>query len=99
MFLTMFEKIWNILLTMHISDVFGNDFKQIESGSKSFEICDELLSLSEWTFWNLKSYCKTSHFLLNDAMFQQCFEKNIDLDVFDNVWKKTKHLTMFIAHP
>ena len=50
MFLTMFEKIWNILLTMHISDVFGNNFKQIESGSKSFEICDELLSLSEWTF-------------------------------------------------
>ena len=34
---------------------------------------------------------KTSHFLLNDAMFQRCFGKNIDLDVFDDVWKKTKH--------
>ena len=24
-------------------------------------------------------------------MFQRCFEKNIDLDVFDDVWKKPKH--------
>ena len=80
MFLTMFKKNQNIVLTMHISDVFGNNFKQIESGSKSFEICDELLSLSEWTFWNLK----TSHFLLNDAMFQRCFDKNTDIDVWKN---------------
>ena len=34
---------------------------------------------------------KTSHFLLNDAMFQRCFEKNIDLDIFDDVWEKPKH--------
>ena len=39
----MFEKIWNIVLTMHISDVFGNNFKQIEKYSISFEICDKLL--------------------------------------------------------
>ena len=38
-----------------------------------------------------KTSHKTSHFLLNDAMFQRCFEKNIDLDVFDDVWKKPKH--------
>ena len=38
-----------------------------------------------------KTSRKTSHFLLNDAMFQRCFEKNIDLDVFDDVWKKPKH--------
>ena len=43
MFLTMFEKNWNIVLTMQISDVFGNNFKWIENSSKSFEICDKLL--------------------------------------------------------
>ena len=43
MFLTMFEKTWNIVLMMHISNVFGNNFKQIENSSKSFEICDKLL--------------------------------------------------------
>ena len=39
------------------------------------------------------------HFLLNDAMFQRCFEKNIDLDVFDDVYKKKKNivLTMHIS--
>ena len=38
--------------------------------------------------WNILLKTKTSHFLLNDAMFQRCFEKkNIDLDAFDNVWK------------
>ena len=46
-------------------------------------------------FWHCgprpKTSRKTSHFLLNDAMFQRCFEKNIDLDVFDDVWKKPKH--------
>ena len=46
-------------------------------------------------FWRCgprpKTSRKTSHFLLNDAMFQRCFEKNIDLDVFDDVWKKPKH--------
>ena len=46
-------------------------------------------------FWRCgprpKTSRKTSHFLLNDAMFQRCYEKNIDLDVFDDVWKKTKH--------
>ena len=26
----MFEKSWNIVLTMHISDVFVDNFKQIE---------------------------------------------------------------------
>ena len=40
-------------------------------------------------FWRCgprpKTSRKTSHFLLNDAMFQRCFEKNIDLDVFDDV--------------
>ena len=30
MFLTMFEKSWNIVLAMHISDVFGEHFKRIE---------------------------------------------------------------------
>ena len=30
MFLTMFEKSWNIVLAMHISDVFGENFKRIE---------------------------------------------------------------------
>ena len=35
-------KNWNIVLTMHISDVFGDSFKQIENCSKSFEICDKL---------------------------------------------------------
>ena len=48
-------------------------------------------------FWRCgprpKTSRKTSHFLLNDAMFQRCFEKNIDLDVFDDVWKKPKHRT------
>ena len=34
-----------------------------------------------------KTSCKTSHILLNDAMFQRSFEKYIDLDVFDDVWK------------
>ena len=46
-------------------------------------------------FWRCgprpKTSRKTSHFLLNDAMFQRCFEKNIDLDVFDDVWKNPKH--------
>ena len=46
-------------------------------------------------FWRCgprpKTSRKTSHFLLNDAMFQRCFEKNIDFDVFDDVWKNTKH--------
>ena len=30
MFFTMFEKNWNIVLKMHISDVFVDNFKQIE---------------------------------------------------------------------
>ena len=43
MFWTMFEKIQNIVLTMHISDVFGKKyFKQIEICNKSYEICDKL---------------------------------------------------------
>ena len=42
-------------------------------------------------FLKPKTSWKTSHFLLNDAMFQRCFEKNIDLDVFDDVWKNPKH--------
>ena len=46
-------------------------------------------------FWHCgprpKTSRKTSHFLLNDAMFQRCFEKNIDLNVFDDVWKNPKH--------
>ena len=43
MFWTMFEKIQNIMLTMHISDVFGKKyFKQIEICNKSYEICDKL---------------------------------------------------------
>ena len=41
-------------------------------------------------FWRCgprpKTSRKTSHFLLNDAMFQRCFEKNIDLDVLNDVW-------------
>ena len=43
MFLTMYEKICNIVLTMHISDVFGNTFKRNENCSNYFEICDKLL--------------------------------------------------------
>ena len=27
--------------------------------------------------------------ILNDAIFRRCFEKNIDLNVFDNVWNKS----------
>ena len=43
MFLTMFKKTQNIVLTMHISDVFGKKyFKQIEICNKSYEICDKL---------------------------------------------------------
>ena len=38
MFLTMFKKTENIVLTMHISDVFGKKFKLDENFSKSFEI-------------------------------------------------------------
>ena len=29
--------------------------------------------------------------ILNDAIFRRCSEKNIDLDVFDDVRKKLKH--------
>ena len=29
--------------------------------------------------------------ILNDAIFSRFLEKNIDLDVFDDVWKKLKH--------
>ena len=74
----------------------------------SYHICINI----EYPFFSIvgpghlapKTSLKTSHFLLNDAMFQQCFEKNIDLDVFDDVWKnqniaQTMHLTMLIAHP
>ena len=43
MFLTMFEKIQNMMLTMHIGNVFGKQyFKQIEICNKSYEICDKL---------------------------------------------------------
>ena len=43
MFLTMFNKNQNTVLTMHISDVFGKKyFKQIEICNKSYEICDKL---------------------------------------------------------
>ena len=43
MFLTMFKKNQNIVLTMDISDVFGKKyFKQIEICNKPFEICDKL---------------------------------------------------------
>ena len=43
MFLTMFEKRQNIVLTMQISDVFDKKyFKQIEICNKSYEICDKL---------------------------------------------------------
>ena len=46
--MTMFEKSWNILLTMHISDVFGNNIKQIKNCSKSFACLTLTLSgLSE----------------------------------------------------
>ena len=38
MFFMMFEKIWNIVLTMHISDFIGNNFKQIENFSKSLAL-------------------------------------------------------------
>ena len=31
MFLMMFKESWNIVLAMHISDVFGDDFKRIEN--------------------------------------------------------------------
>ena len=29
--------------------------------------------------------------ILNDAIFGRCFQKNIDVDVFDDVLKNTKH--------
>ena len=29
--------------------------------------------------------------ILNGVIFRRCSEKNIDLDVFDDVWKKPKH--------
>ena len=29
--------------------------------------------------------------ILNDAIFRRFFKKNIDFDVFDDVWKKPKH--------
>ena len=29
--------------------------------------------------------------ILNDVIFRGCSEKNIDLDVFYDVWKKLKH--------
>ena len=45
-------------------------------------------------FWRCgprpKTSRKTSHFLLNDVMFQRCFEKNIDLNVL-TIFEKTKH--------
>ena len=46
----MFEKIWNIVLTMHISDVFGNNFKQIEKYSISF---DKLLVSLSGLYWQI----------------------------------------------
>ena len=43
MFLTMVKQKQNIVLTMHISDVFGKKYsKQIEICNKSYEICDKL---------------------------------------------------------
>ena len=29
--------------------------------------------------------------IFNGAIFRRCFEKNIDLYVFDDVWKNMKH--------
>ena len=49
MFLAMFEESWNIVLTMHISDVFGNNFKRIENCSKSLKFATTCY-VSEWTF-------------------------------------------------
>ena len=42
-------------------------------------------------FLKPKTSCKTSCFLLNDAMFWRCFWKNIDVNVFDDVLQNTKH--------
>ena len=38
-----------------------------------------------------KTSCKTLCFFLNDAMFWQCFWKNIGVDVFDDVLQNAKH--------
>ena len=114
MFLTMFETSWNIVLTMHISDVFVENFKRIEICDKSWQQCvysNHLLTkILAWQailyqrginiegpnhFWHCgprpKTSRKTSHFLLNDAMFQRCFEKKHRPQCFWRCLKKPKH--------
>ena len=98
MFLTMFEKNWNIVLTMHLSNVFGNHFKRIKIAVNHLKFVWQIVGLSEYTFWNLKTSCKTSHFLLNDAMFQRCFEKTLTL-MFLMMFEKRKHHINNVNHP
>ena len=62
------------------------------------------ISVSGWTFWNLKHCVKTSHFLLNDAMFCTMFLKKHCPTIFLMMFYKkqnialTMPLTMLIAH-
>ena len=62
------------------------------------------ISVSGWSFWNLKHRVKTSHFLLNDAMFCTMFLQNIAPPCFWRCFIKkqnialTMPLTMLIAH-
>ena len=53
---------------------------------------------TDWTFGDLKTSCKTSHFLLNDAMFQRCFEKTLTL-MFLMMFEKRKHHINNVNHP
>ena len=83
--LTMFKQSWNIVLTMHISDVFGNNFKLIENCSKSFEICDKLLVSLSWLSETEKDvFPNTSLICIVSTMFHLCSNmvKNIQVDVF-----------------
>ena len=54
-------------------------------------------------FQNLKYHVKHRAFSLKMQCFGDVFEKNIDVDVFDNVLQNANHcamhLTMLIAHP